>query len=141
MVLPIILTVMVISLAAAAFAGYLAYDAGKKEMLSRVGQLNSHLLALQGRLADAEKAMKTHKEEMAKVSLMVGQDLKNFEDRLGSVESDLSDKADIQAIDNMNNEFFSLKSATEALGQKFGKKRRPMKSIAKDIKKNRNRRA
>lgn len=112
---------LVLSTLASGFTGWFVFDTLKKDFAARMGQLQSHLNALQGRLKDAEEIIKKHKAEMAEVSRMAGSDISKLERQLNE---GLDSKVDAQAIDNMNDEFFSLKSAVEELGQKNKKKAR-----------------
>lgn len=105
------------------FAGWFIYDHLKKELISRVGQIDNHLKALQGRVKDNETST-------SKAFLMAGNNIKeleqSMENRFCSIDEKLEEKADNQAIDNMGDELFSVKSTLAALGQKAKKKLRKL---------------
>lgn len=96
------------------------YDALKREMISRVGQIDNHLKALQGRFKDNEKGN-------AEAFRMAGESDRKLQMLLNSLKEELDSKADNQAIDNMGDELFSVKSTLAAMGQKGKKKSKKRK--------------
>lgn len=112
------LILVALNLAAIGLASWFVYDTLKKEFASRLGQQQSHLNALQGRFKDWEAAQ-------AKVAFQTGKDLNSFEKKLEELEENT---VSATAIDSLNTEFFSLKTAVEALGQSLKKKRKAKKA-------------
>lgn len=118
------LLALVLSVAAAGLLAYFVYDTLKKDFASRLGQLQSHLNALQGRFKD-------HEAMTSKLALTIGQAIKEHDAKFVQIDEELDNRVDAQAIDSLSNEFFSLKSAVEALGQSLKKARKAKKTAKK----------
>lgn len=126
-----VLVLIAISLLAAGVAGWFVNDKLTTETKAADAALEERLVAQERRFDDWEKSIK-------KLSFEIGRDLQDFENKLKALVEDLeANYVSVQAIDNMNDEFFSLKTAVEAMGGKKKKKKKTKFGLSKKASKRR----